>query len=276
MSAAGPVQLAELAALLLVIGGLAGVIAGLLGVGGGIVLVPAFFYAFTTLGYQSPQIMQICLASSLATIIFTSARSLQGHHARGAVDGTVLRGWAPGLAIGALLAVLIASELRTATLMRIFGVFGLVLGLWIGFGPDPKRLEPRMPSGLARMALAPLVGFSSVLMGIGGGIAGVAIMRLSGVPFLRAVGTASGFGLLIAVPSVLAFLLRGWDDPLRPPLTIGLVNLPAVLIVVAATMVTTPLGVKLAHSLDPRLLRRGFAAFAILMALNMLRKAAAL
>ncbi len=276
MTAATPVHLAELAALLLVIGGLAGVIAGLLGVGGGIVLVPAFFYAFTALGYDGPQVMQICLASSLATIVFTSARSLQGHNARGAVDGAVLRGWAPGLALGALAAVLIAGGLRTATLMRIFGVFGLVLGLWVGFGPDPKRIEPRMPSGLARAALAPLVGFSSVLMGIGGGIAGVAIMRFSGVPFIRAVGTASGFGLLIAIPSVLAFMTRGWDAPLRPPLTIGLVNIPAALIVIAATMVTTPWGVRLAHRLDPRHLRRAFAAFAIIMALNMLRKAASL
>jgi uncharacterized membrane protein YfcA len=273
---ASPAHLAELAALLLVIGGFAGVLAGLFGVGGGIVLVPAFYYAFASLGYDGPQIMQICLASSLATIIFTSARSLQGHHARGAVDWTVLRGWAPGLALGAVLAVLIAGGLRTATLMRIFGVFGLCLGLWVGFGPDPKRLEPRMPSSLARMALAPLVGFSSVLMGIGGGIAGVAIMRLSGVPFIRAVATASGFGILIAVPSVIAFMTRGWDAALRPPFSIGLVNLPAVVIIVTATLITTPLGVRLAHALPPLLLRRSFGAFAILMALNMLRKAAAL
>lgn len=273
---ASPAHLAELAALLLVIGGFAGVLAGLFGVGGGIVLVPAFYYAFASLGYDGPQIMQICLASSLTTIVFTSARSLQGHHARGAVDWTVLRGWAPGLAIGALLAVLIAGGLKTATLMRIFGVFGLCLGLWVGFGPDPKRLEPRMPSGLARMALAPLVGFSSVLMGIGGGIAGVAIMRLSGVPFIRAVATASGFGILIAVPSVIAFMIRGWDAALRPPFSIGLVNLPAVLIIVTATLITTPLGVRLAHALPPLLLRRTFGAFAIVMALNMLRKAAAL
>ena len=111
---ASPAHLAELAALLLVIGGFAGVLAGLFGVGGGIVLVPAFYYAFASLGYDGPQIMQICLASSLATIVFTSARSLQGHHARGAVDWTVLRGWAPGLAIGALLAVLVPTALAEA------------------------------------------------------------------------------------------------------------------------------------------------------------------
>ena len=66
--------LVQMALFLLVVGAFAGVLAGLLGVGGGIVLVPAFFYVFSVLGFDSPQLMQICLATSLATIIATSAR----------------------------------------------------------------------------------------------------------------------------------------------------------------------------------------------------------
>ena len=62
--------------LLLIVGAFAGILAGLLGVGGGIVLVPAFFYAFTSLGYVNEQLMQICVATSLATIVFTSIRSV--------------------------------------------------------------------------------------------------------------------------------------------------------------------------------------------------------
>lgn len=89
-------QLLPLAALLVVIGGIAGIIAGMLGVGGGIVLVPAFLYAFTALGYSGPMIMQVCLATSLATIVFTSVRSVRGHAAKEAVDWSVLRGWGPG------------------------------------------------------------------------------------------------------------------------------------------------------------------------------------
>ena len=103
-------HLLVMAALLLAIGGVAGVIAGLLGVGGGIVLVPAFLYAFTTLGYDGPMIMQVCLATSLATIAATSARSVRGHHAKGAVDWDILRGWAPGIAIGSIVGVVAAIE----------------------------------------------------------------------------------------------------------------------------------------------------------------------
>ena len=92
--------LVQMALFLLVVGAFAGVLAGLLGVGGGIVLVPAFFYVFSVLGFDSPQLMQICLATSLATIIATSARSLLAHHRKSAVDWAILKSWAPGIAIG--------------------------------------------------------------------------------------------------------------------------------------------------------------------------------
>ena len=110
-------------------------------------------------------------------------------------------------------------------------------------------------------------------MGIGGGSFGVPLMTLYGKPIHQAVATAAGFGVLIAVPSVIAFLFVPVDPSTRPPLTIGAVNLVAFAVVIAMTLLTTPLGVRLAHRLDPAPLRRVFAAFLILVALNMLRKA---
>ncbi|MCW8841958.1 MAG: sulfite exporter TauE/SafE family protein, partial [Rhodobacteraceae bacterium] len=115
-----------LVAMLVVIGGVAGVLAGLLGVGGGIILVPAFFYAFQGLGYDGPQLMQVCLATSLATIIVTSVRSVLSHNKKGAVDWGILKTWAPGIAFGAILGVLVASSLRSVTLQMIFGCLGVV------------------------------------------------------------------------------------------------------------------------------------------------------
>ncbi|MER2508746.1 sulfite exporter TauE/SafE family protein [Amaricoccus sp.] len=266
-------HLLVMAALLLAIGGVAGVIAGLLGVGGGIVLVPAFLYAFTTLGYDGPMIMQVCLATSLATIAATSARSVRGHHAKGAVDWDILRGWAPGIAIGSIVGVVAASGLKSTVLMIVFGVLGSLVGLYIAFGRDNWKLGERMPTGLGRAITGPVIGFLSVLMGIGGGSFGVPLMRLHGVPIHRAIGTASGFGMVIAVPSVIGFLLTGWGTPGRPPLTLGMVNLPAFVLVVGTTMITTPWGVRLAHAMNAKPLKRVFGGFLIIVALNMLRKA---
>jgi uncharacterized membrane protein YfcA len=266
-------SLLPLAAMLVGIGAIAGVIAGLLGVGGGIVLVPAFLYTFQALGYDSPLIMQVCLATSLATIVFTSQRSVRAHARKGAVDRDILRGWAPGIAAGSVVGVLVAGSMRTPALMVIFGVLGTLVGLYLALGRESWRLGDRMPTGIGRAATAVAIGFFSVLMGIGGGSFGVPLMRLFGVPIHRAVGTASGFGLVIAIPSVAGFLLTGWGAPDRPPLTVGLVNLPAFLIVIGVTMITTTWGVRLAHAMNPRPLKLAFAVFIMLMALNMLRKA---
>lgn len=266
-------QYLPLLGLILLIGGFAGIVAGLLGVGGGIVLVPAFFFAFSSLGYDTPELMQICLATSLATIVVTSVRSVLAHNRKGAVDWEILKSWGPGIAIGAALGVAAASGLRNEVLMGIFGVLGLCVGLYLAFGKPDWRLGDAMPGGPARAVVSPLLGFLSVLMGIGGGSFGVPLMTLYGRPIHRAVATAAGFGVIIAVPSVLGFLFVGGGTEGRPPYTVGQVNLIAFVVIVAMTMITTPWGVKLAHAMDPKPLKRVFAVFIMIMAVNMLRKA---
>ncbi len=261
--------------LLLVIGAFAGVLAGLLGVGGGIVLVPAFFYAFSVLGYAGPELMQLCLGTSLATIIVTSIRSGLSHHKKGAVDLMILKTWAPGIVIGAVLGVLVATSLRSTALQTIFGVLAIIVGAYMTFGKASWRIAPEMPTGPARGFLSPLLGFLSVLMGIGGGSFGVPVMTLYGVPIHRAVATAAGFGVIIAVPSVIGFLFTDLSGPV-PPFTIGAVNFIAFALVIAMTLITAPWGAALAHKMDPKPLKRVFGVFLILVALNMIRKAVGL
>lgn len=262
--------LLPMGALLLVIGAFAGVLAGLLGVGGGIVLVPAFFYAFSSLGYDGPQLMQVCLATSLATIIVTSARSLSAHHRRGAVEWDILKRWGPGIVAGAIVGVAVATALRSGVLQAVFGGLGMCIGLYMAFGSSQWRLGEVMPRGPLQWVASALTGFLSVLMGIGGGSFGVPLMTLYGVPIHRAVATAAGYGVIIALPAVIGFLMA--DISIAPPGTIGAVNLPAFGLVVAMTLVTAPWGAALAHRMDPKPLKRVFGFFLILVALNMLRK----
>ncbi len=257
--------------MLMIIGAFAGVLAGLLGVGGGIILVPAFFYVFKSLGYDSSHLMQICLGTSLATIIVTSVRSVMAHNRKGAVDWAILKTWAPGIVIGAVAGVALAANLSSTFLQGLFGCLGIIIGLWLGFGSADMRVAEDMPVGLTRAILSPLMGFLSVLMGIGGGSFGVPLMTLYNRPIHRAVATAAGFGVLIAVPSVLGFLILPIEG--APPLSIGAVNLVAFAVIIAMTLITTPYGVRLAHAMNPKPLRRAFAVFITLVALNMLRKA---
>ncbi len=263
--------LLPLIALLLGIGAFAGVLAGLLGVGGGIVLVPAFYYTFAGMGYESGSLMQVCVATSLATIIVTSTRSVLSHNRKGAVAWDILKAWAPGIVLGAAVGVLVASSLRSAALQAVFGGLGTFIALYMLLGRSDWRIAEEMPGPGLRAVLSTIVGFLSVLMGIGGGSFAVPIMTLHGRPIHRAVATAAGFGLIIALPSVLGFLFV--EVPGAPPYTLGAVNIPAFLLVIAMTTLTAPLGVRIAHALDPKPLKRVFGGFLTIVALNMLRKA---
>jgi len=259
--------------MLLATGVFAGFLAGLLGIGGGIILVPAFYYTFVTLGYHSPQLMQICLATSLATILVTSVRSVLSHNKKGAVEWGILKSWGLGIGLGALLGMLATKGLRSQVLMALFGFIGLFIGLYLAFGRNDWRLGTAMPQGIRRAVISPVVGFLSVLMGIGGGSFGVPLMTLFGVPIHRAVATAAGFGVIIAVPSVIGFLLTGTAPEGRPPFTIGQVNIVAFAIIVAMTILSAPFGVRVAHRMDPKPLKRLFGLFILVMAVNMFRKA---
>jgi uncharacterized protein len=258
--------------LLLVLGAFAGLIAGLLGVGGGIVLVPGFFYAFSYLGYGSDQLMQVCIATSLATIIVTSVRSALAHNRKGAVDWGVLLAWGPYIATGALTGFFLAAALKSTALQAIFGGLALIAGLYMAFGRPEWRLGAMLPTGLLRAIEGGALGFFSALMGIGGGTFGVPMMSLYAFPIHRAVATAAGFGIIIAAPSAVAFLFLPVEN--APPYTIGAVNIPSFFVIITMTLLTTPYGVALAHRMDARPLKRAFAIFITLVALNMLRKVA--
>ncbi|MCT4331868.1 sulfite exporter TauE/SafE family protein [Paracoccus sp. YLB-12] len=256
---------------LLATGAFAGILAGLLGVGGGIVLVPAFLFVFTQAGFGGPDVMQMCLATSLATIIVTSLRSVMAHHRKAAVDWQILKGWAPGIGLGALVGVLTVGALRTATLQVIFAVLVVIIASYMAISRSHWRLSDQMPAGWRRIVISPFIGFFSVLLGIGGGSIGVPLMTLHGRPIHRAVATSAGFGVLIAVPSVAAFLLLPVTN--APPWTVGSVNFPAFLVTICMTLITAPMGAALAHRTDAARLKRYFAIFLFLVALNMLRKA---
>ena len=263
--------LLPLVAILMAVGAFAGVLAGLLGVGGGIVLVPAYFFLFSGLGYGSPDLMQVCVPTSLATIIVTSLRSVMAHNRRGAVDWMILRQWIAPIAIGAVLGVLVVHQLTTHTLQIIFAVMVMVISLYMMFGKSSWRISDGLPGGWFRAWFGPLMGFLSVLLGIGGGSIGTPMQTLHGIPIHRAVATSAGFGVTIALPSAIGFLLTPVPD--APWGSIGAVNIPAFLITIAMTLLTAPLGATLAHKLDAKKLKRVFAGFLFLVAINMLRKA---
>ncbi len=259
------------AAGLLATGAVAGVLAGLLGVGGGIVIVPVLFYLFGFLGVPETTSMHLAVATSLATIVPTSISSTRAHHARGVVDFAVLRRWAPFILLGSATGGLLAGFMQAETLTLVFATVATLVAINMMI-PGAFVIADRLPERLwPQGMLGASIGFISALMGIGGGTLSVPALTLFGYPAHRAVGTAAAFGFVIAVPAAIGFMIGGAGAPARPPGSIGFVNLPAAVMIFSMSVLTAPLGSRLAHWLPPRRLKIAFAVFLIITAARMLR-----
>jgi uncharacterized membrane protein YfcA len=254
---------------LLAAGVVAGILAGLLGVGGGIVIVPVLFHIFTGLGIDEGVRMHLAVGTSLATIVPTSIRSLMSHAKRGAVDFELLRLWAPAIFVGVLLGGALAAYSPGETLTLIFAVIALLVAFHMAFGKEEWRIADTMPARWIQSTLGVVLGALSTLMGIGGGTFGVTTMTLFGYPIHRAVATASGFGVIISIPGALTFIASGWGKEVLPSLSVGHVNLIGLALIAPMTVLTAPLGVRIAHSLPRKTLSRAFAFFLGLTSLRM-------
>ncbi|MEM8784227.1 MAG: sulfite exporter TauE/SafE family protein [Pseudomonadota bacterium] len=265
------IELAGFAAVLFVGGLFAGVLAGLFGVGGGIVMVPLLTQVFTWVDVAPDQVLHLAVGTSLAMIVPTSIRSFLGHQRKGAVDLDVLIAWAPALLVGVLWGGLTAFYVPGSILALTFAIAALFMAYYLGFGKDRWRFGTAVPTRGAGLAWPSGIGFVSTLMGVGGGVFGVTVMSLYGAAIHRAVGTASGLGLLISVPASLAFALGGLVQAPQglPPLSLGFVNLPALACIIAATWLATPLGVRLAHGMSAPLLAKVYASYLVIAAARM-------
>lgn len=251
-------------------GMVAGILAGLLGVGGGIVIVPVLFWLFTLVDLDDDIAMHMAVATSLFTIIFTSISSLRAHQKKGAVDGVLLKRWAPGIALGALVGGILAGYFEPELLTGVFGCVGLAVAVNMAIPKTLVIAEALPASRLAQSLMSFVIGTFSALMGIGGGTLSVPTLAAFSYPIHRAVGTAAAFGLVIAIPAVLSFIVVGWSVPDRPPLSLGYVNLVAAVILLPFTTFFAPYGARLAHRLDARWVKRAFAVFLAVTAVRML------
>jgi uncharacterized protein len=248
----------------------AGIIAGLLGVGGGIVIVPVLFWVFTFAQLDPDVAMPVAVATSLATIIATAVSSARAHHKRGAVDMPLVRRWGPWMGAGALLGGAVAGMINGTALMLVFGGVGLLVALNLA-RPKTLVLAQDLPQKRgAQPALAGMIGTVSAMMGIGGGTLGVPILTACSVPVHRAVGTAAAFGLIIAVPAVIALILAGWGVAGRPPLSLGYVNLVAAALILPISTALVARGAQPAHALGAVWVKRAFALFLAITSLRML------
>lgn len=254
--------------LLIATGLFAGLLAGLLGIGGGLVIVPALSFILRANGLDVELAVPMAIATSLGTMLLTSASAVWFHDRRRGIDWPAVFRLGPALALGALLGALLAAQLPGLWLARIFATLAALIGLrmLLGISATPQD-RPARPRGW--LIFGPLIGGVSALMGIGGGSFNVPYLAHNGYPMVRAVAIASACGWPIALAGLLGFIIAGWNQVLFEH-SLGFVYLPGLFLIGLGGAIGAPAGVALAHRLPAATLRRIFGSLLLLLALRMI------
>lgn len=253
----------------LAIGVTVGFLAGLFGIGGGMIMVPMLVFVFTAKGFPAEHMMHLSLATSMATIVFTSLSSVRAHHRHDAVDWAVARAMAPGIVVGALAATLVAGFIPTRPLAIAFTVFMFYAATQMFFEVKPKPSR-QLPGAAGLFGVGSGIGALSSVLAAGGAFLSIPFLVRCNLPIKRAIGTAAANGFPIAAAGTVGYILNGLRVDGLPEGSLGFVHLPALAIIVLASMPAAPLGARLAHRLPVRRLRIVFALMLFAIALRML------
>ncbi len=262
----------ELINLLLVLtaaAAVAGFMAGLLGVGGGIIMVPALYYAFTVLDFDIATRMHLSVGTSLAIIIPTSIISTKTHMEYDAVDFRMVRSFGIFILLGVIAGTFLAVSLKTPALVLFFSIFAFMVGLFFIFVREKLMDNPKKISDLVKNISGVIIGFISIPLGIGGGSLMVPFMRTFGYDIRKSIGTAAAVGFLIALSGTITMITGGKIiDNINTPFSIGYINLLGFIVFVPVTMIMARIGAKAVYKIDKKLLSKIFGIFLILVSIR--------
>jgi uncharacterized membrane protein YfcA len=257
---------------LLVLGAATGFAAGLLGIGGGMLMVPFITMILAAKNFPQEHIVHMAIATSLATIMFTSISSVRAHHKRGAVMWRIAKLLAPGILIGSWIGPWIGSKMNSSMLAGFFALF-------VAFSATQMLLEKKpsasrdLPGAPGMFGAGGVIGLLAGLVGAGGGFVSVPFMTWCNVRIHNAVATSAALGFPIALAGTLSNIYYGMSVPDLPAGSLGYIYLPALLVISLASVTTAPLGAKTAHSLPVQSLKKVFAFMLYALAAYMLYKA---
>jgi uncharacterized membrane protein YfcA len=253
----------------LLLGAVAGLLAGLLGIGGGLIQVPLLVFLFGHQQFAPENVLHLALGTAMASILFTSVSSVRAHHGHNAVNWKIVQRMAPGIVFGVAIAAVIAGRLETRYLAMFFTgfVYFAATQLILNLRPQPTRT---LPGAGGMFFVGAVIGGISSLVAAGGALLSVPYMSWCNVRLHEAIGTAAAIGFPIAIAGTIGYVANGWGTAHLPEWSLGYVYLPALVLLVVASMATAPLGAKLAHRTSTRKLRTLFAILLYVLATRML------
>ncbi len=262
-------EIINLLVVLSIAASVAGFMAGLLGVGGGIIMVPALYYAFTVLDFDIATRMHLSVGTSLAIIIPTSVISSKTHMEYDAVDFKLVKSFGIFIVLGVIGGTFLAVNLKTSTFVLFFSVMAFIVGLFFIFFREKVVENPKKIKDSIKNISGIIVGFISVLLGIGGGSLMVPFMRTFGYDIRKSIGTASAIGFLIALSGTITMITGGKIVAnINTPFSIGYINLLGFIVFVPVTMLMARIGAKAVYKLDKKLLSKIFGTFLIAVSIR--------
>jgi uncharacterized protein len=244
--------------------------AGLLGIGGGMLMVPFLTLILSSRGVAPDLAIKMAIATSMASIIFTSVSSVWAHHRHGAVRWEIVKHLAPGIVLGSLIGSLGIFALLKGTYLAIF------FGLFVGFSATQMFIDKtpalarQMPGAAGQFAAGGFIGFLSGLVGAGGGFISVPFMARRNVAMHQAVATSSALGFPIAAANVIGYIIGGQSVQGLPAASFGYIWLPALGVIALCSFLMAPVGAMAAHKLPVKKLKRIFAILLYSLAAYML------
>ena len=262
-------EIINLLTVLAVAAAVAGFMAGLLGVGGGIIMVPALYYAFTVLDFDIVTRMHLSVGTSLAIIIPTSIISTKTHMEYDAVDFGMVKSFGLFILTGVIAGTFLAVNMKTPALVLFFSIFAFMVGLFFIFLREKLVDNPKKISEFVKKISGIIIGFISVPLGIGGGSLMVPFMRTFGYDIRKSIGTAAAVGFLIAVSGTITMISGGKIiNNVNTPFSFGYINLLGFLVFVPVTMIMARLGAKAVYKIDKKLLSKIFGTFLIVVSIR--------
>ena len=239
------------------------------------ILVPFLVMILTAGGFPSDSIIKVAIATSLTTILFTSMSSVRAHHQRGAVRWEIVKALAPGIVGGTLLGAQVVGALPGRLIAAFFAAF---IG-WSAVKMLMRRKstgrdgQPRaLPGATGLFATGGIIGVLSAFLGAGGGFLTIPFLTGRNIQIQQAIATSAACGFPIALAGTIGYVIAGWNVHL-PGQTFGYLYLPALAIIVPASVLMAPLGARAAHALSVGRMRVMFAILLIALAGYMLTRA---
>jgi uncharacterized membrane protein YfcA len=269
MEILNPSELINLLIVLASAAAVAGFMAGLLGVGGGIIMVPALYYAFTVLDFDIVTRMHLSVGTSLAIIIPTSIISTKTHMEYDAVDFKMVKSFGIFILLGVIAGTFLAVSLKTPALVLFFSFFAFVVGIFFIFVREKLMENPKKISDMIKNISGILIGFISVPLGIGGGSLMVPFMRTFGYDIRKSIGTAAAVGFLIAISGTITMIVGGkLINNVNTPFSVGYINLLGFIVFVPVTMIMARIGAKAVYKINKNILSKIFGTFLIIVSLR--------